>query len=908
MPASWSIRKYLIALVLSLALPLVGLLAYSLNGNYHEALAQAKNSSHHLSEMMATDVGRFITDSRGFLQGLARRPRIQRHDAADCDPLLADIKQLFPVYANLAVLDRTGQMVCSALAPVGAVLPSFAAMPWFQEVRAANQFRVGKPHLGPVSKKWVVVLAQPFQDARGQFDGLIGYSLDLAAFQPLGERNVLPPGLRVHLVDARGLVIGGLRLQAGEIGQPLADRDVLAALRLAPSAIVGADTQQRLVSAAAIPGTDWQVISSQPAQEILAGLWLRANQEYLVAALLIALGSLVAAYVGRHIILPVSQIARTARRVASGELSQRASMGGPQEIVAVAEQFNQMLDVRLKAEAQYRDLLESASDGIVVVNQAARIILANEQADRVFGYERGELIGQPLEVLVPQGVRADHPHWVADYMKQPVRRQLGRVLQGQRKNGQTFPCDIGLSPLKTDDGLLVSAIIHDLSERVEFEQKLAHLANHDTLTSLPNRTLLLDRLAQALTRAERNAGQVAVAHIDIDSFGDLNDFHGASIGDSLLKQCAVRLRAALRDTDTVVRSGSDEFIALIEDKVADVAALNFVERLRQAFTEPCPVAGHDPVRLTLSCGIALYPGDGASVSALLKNSDLALIQAKRDGADSARFFESEMDAHASQRVELLARLRGALKRNELSLHYQPQVLIDSGRIVGVEALLRWRSPELGWVSPARFIPLAEESGLIDTIGEWVLRQACTQGAQWLAAGLPPMMVAVNLSARQFRHNRLPSLVEAALLDSGLPAGQLELEITEGMLMQNPDAAVTTLHTLHHMGPRISIDDFGTGYSSLSYLKRFPVQVLKIDQSFVRDIPGSSDDAAIVAAIVSLARSLRLGVIAEGVETQAQRDFLAELGCEHAQGYLFSRPVPPDDIAALLRTQQANDVI
>ena len=902
MPASWSIRRYLFALVLALALPLLGLLAYSLNRNYDEALAQAKSSSHHLSEMIATDTGRFITDSHGFLAGLAQRPRIQQHQASDCDPLLADIKQIFPNFANLAVLDRSGQMVCSALAPVGTALPSFAEMPWFKDARAVNRFMVGKPHLGPVSQKWVVVLVQPFHDGNGQFDGLIGYSLDLAAFQPLSQRSFLPPGLSVQLVDRSGLVIGGLRLKAGEIGQPFADTDALAALAQAESALVGRADAQRLVSAAAIPGTDWQVISSQPAQEVLAGLWLRANQEYLVAAILIALGSMAAVYVGRHIIRPVAHIARTARKVAAGEFSQRASVGGPQEIVAVAEQFNQMLDVRLKAEAQYRDLLESASDGIVVINQASLIILANEQADRLFGYARGELLGQPIDLLLPPGVRAAHPQWVAGYIKNPVRRQMGRVLQGQRKNGQTFPCDIGLSSVQTEDGLLVSAVIHDLTERIEFQQKLAHLTHYDALTNLPNRSLLSDRLEQALTRAERAAGQVAVVHLDIDHFGELNDFHGSAAGDRLLQLCATRLRAALRDTDTVVRSGSDEFIVLIEDQADNVAALNFVERLRNTFAELFPVADHEPIRITLSCGIALYPTDGAEAAALLKNADLALIQAKRDGGDSARFFEAEMDAHASQRVKLISRLRGALSRQELLLHYQPQVEMVSGRIVGVEALLRWNSPELGSVSPARFIPLAEESGLIDSIGEWVLREACAQGVRWLDAGLPPLTIAVNLSARQFRHNRLVSQVESALLDSGLPARQLELEITEGMLMQNPEAAVATLHTLHQMGPRISIDDFGTGYSSLSYLKRFPVHVLKIDQSFVRDLPDSLDDAAIVTAIASLAHSLRLGVIAEGVETAAQRDFLAGLGCQHAQGYLFSRPVPAQDIAALLRAQ------
>ena len=902
MPSSWSIRNYLIAIVLALALPLFGLLAYSLNNNYQKALSNAKSSSLHLSQMIATDASRSISDARVFLEGLAQRPRIQRHDATDCDPLLTDIKQLFPDFANLAVLDPNGQMVCSALMASGGQLPSFAEMSWFKEARAANQFHIGKPHMGPISKKWVVVLAQPFHGTSGQFDGLLGYSLDLARFQPLARYDTLASGLRIHLVDSNGFVVGGLRLKANELGQPYANREVLEGLKTAGAAIISAGGRQNLVSGADIAGTHWKVISSQPANEVFDELWFEAKQEYLVAVLLISVGLLFALYVSRKIVQPVKHIASIAQRVAEGELSQRANHDGPREVFAVARQFNQMLEVRLKAEAQYRDLLESATDSIVVFNQDSIIVLTNNRAEHLFGYAHGELLGQSIEVLVPQDSRGEHRQLMARYFEAPRRQLIGRVIRGQRKNGQVFSCDIGLSPVQTEDGMLVSAVIQDLTERIEFQQQLAHLANHDALTNLPNRALLPDRLEQAIARAERSAGQIAVIHADIDGFTELNDFHGTAVADRILQLSATYIRAALRDTDTVVRSGSDEFVILLEDKAADAAALNFVDRLRSAFTGSPFMAQSDPIHLTLSCGIALYPSDGADTGPLLKNADLALIHAKQDGGDVIRFFEEEMDARASRRIELLSRLRGALDRKELFLDYQPQVDLSNGRIVGVEALLRWRSPELGLVSPARFIPLAEESGIIDAIGEWVLREACAQGVRWLNAGLPPVTVAVNLSARQFRQNRLVGLVESALLGSGLPARQLELEITEGMLMQNPESAVATLYSLHHMGPRISIDDFGTGYSSLSYLKRFPVQVLKIDQSFVRDVPGNADDEAIVSAIVSLAHSLRLGVIAEGVETEVQRDFLAGLGCELCQGYLFSRPLSPEQISMLLRAQ------
>ncbi|OGU13283.1 MAG: hypothetical protein A2076_13080 [Geobacteraceae bacterium GWC2_53_11] len=433
---------------------------------------------------------------------------------------------------------------------------------------------------------------------------------------------------------------------------------------------------------------------------------------------------------------------------------------------------------------------------------------------------------------------------------------------------------------------------------LHFEQKLEFQANHDALTHLPNRTLLLDRIQQALLISPRNGHQIALFFIDLDNFKFINDSLGHDVGDELLKIAADRLASSIRVGDTVARQGGDEFVIMVSDPDITVVAERIARSVQDAVSQPLHIKDHELV-ITCSIGISISSRDDDDAQSLIKNADLAMYQAKEQGRNRVRYYTAEMNTRSLSRMTMEKHLRRALERNEFFLCYQPKVSLRSGRITGMEALIRWQSPEQGLVSPVDFIPLAEETGLIEQIGEWVLTTACRQNREWQDAGLPAISVAVNRSAYQFRQKHLVRTVERVLRESGLEPRYLELEITESLLMQNPDQVTTVLNELQALGTTLSMDDFGTGYSSLSYLKRFPFNKLKVDQSFVRDITSEPDSAAITKTIIAMAHSLRLKVIAEGVETAGQLNYLRLHNCDEIQGFFFSKPVVADDFRTLL---------
>ena len=439
----------------------------------------------------------------------------------------------------------------------------------------------------------------------------------------------------------------------------------------------------------------------------------------------------------------------------------------------------------------------------------------------------------------------------------------------------------------------------EVFERMRAEQRIWHVAHHDALTGLPNRALLHDRLDQVLAHAERNGHRVAVMFVDLDRFKSINDTLGHDVGDELLKSVAARLQEVVRAADTVSRLGGDEFVIVLPDVVAIEDAATVAEKVVAVLAPAVTINGHE-LRATPSIGISLFPDDGKDAYTLMKNADTAMYFAKSEGRNNFQFFAARMNERATHFFNLEQRLRAALDEAQFALHYQPVINQPSGSICGFEALVRWHDPELGLVSPAEFIPVAEETGLIIPLGEWVLAEAMRQNREWQQAGLPFLPLAVNLSPRQFRHRGLVESIRAALRDSGQPAHLLEIEITESALMHDVEEAIEKLRELVAMGVRVAIDDFGTGYSSLSHLRRFPVHKLKIDQSFVRDLCSSKDDESIVAAILGLANSLGLESVAEGVETVAQLDVLARHHCMRFQGYLFSPAVPAAVVPSLLQ--------
>ena len=451
---------------------------------------------------------------------------------------------------------------------------------------------------------------------------------------------------------------------------------------------------------------------------------------------------------------------------------------------------------------------------------------------------------------------------------------------------------------KLDRELLVRAMQYSI-ERKRYQEQLEHQANYDALTGLPNRNLLLDRLKQAVF-AQRHMRSIAVVFIDLDHFKFINDSLGHNAGDKLLQHMAERLRSVVRDGDTVSRLGGDEFILILSDQHNEEIVFRAMQRIISKVGEPVVIDGQE-LCVTCSAGVSLHPQDGADVETLLKNADAAMYRAKEHGRNNFQFYTAEMNQLVNERVTLESSLRRALERNEFLLHYQPKLDLKSVGIVGVEALVRWQHPEWGLIPPDRFISIAEETGLILPIGEWVLRTACAQARAWQDQGLPPVIMSVNLSARQFRQEALFKAVARILSETGLRPDHLEMEITESMVMHNTEAAIAILKGLREIGVHLSVDDFGTGHSSLAYLKALPIEILKIDKSFVQDIsgPGGKKDGVIAQAIISLGHSLKLKVIAEGVEEKAQLEFLKENHCDEAQGFLFSRPVPPQECGLLL---------
>lgn len=447
----------------------------------------------------------------------------------------------------------------------------------------------------------------------------------------------------------------------------------------------------------------------------------------------------------------------------------------------------------------------------------------------------------------------------------------------------------------TDEaGILMADTSHTINK---LDEVIQYMVNYDDLTGLPNRVLFRDRLQQALSQAQSNNQLFAVISLSLDRLNNINNTLGHNTGNLLLRSAAQRLATCIGDTDVLSRFGSNKFAILQPNLTSINDAITLSQKLLNTLSKPVLLDGN-VVRTGASIGIAIYPNDCTDVDQLLKNADTAMYQTKKQGSNNYQFYSAELNANLQERLTLENELHDALKRGEMLLHYQPKVSLISGRIIGVEALLRWHSTR-GSVSPAKFIPIAEETGLIVPIGEWVLHTACAQNRTWQKNGLPPIKMAVNLSARQFKQPNLVQVIAKILKETDLDANYLELELTESLIIENVQQTITILQQLHDMGIVLSLDDFGTGYSSLSYLKRFPIDILKIDQSFVRDLVFNSDDAAITEAIISLAHSLRLGVIAEGVETQEQLDYLQANGCNEIQGYYFSRPLPADVLTKLL---------
>ena len=647
-----------------------------------------------------------------------------------------------------------------------------------------------------------------------------------------------------------------------------------------------------LNSSLTLAGKPWHIVVAQAALPFSSGH---------TGSLDVLLGGICASLLGAAYIYTLVSRNSTIERVASERTAalQFAKLRLSEDL-ALRQRSQKSLRLR-------EQVIEVAANAIVICSANGpeyAIEYVNPAFQRITGYSPDDVVGRSLECL--QSNVQDQQNIEEIHAALREQREGHAILRNYRKDGSNYWSDFFVAPVHDDDGGGISHFVvaqYDITAVMRFEAELEFQAKHDTLTGLANRNLLRERLAQSIAGAARGGNPLWVVFVDLDRFKFVNDTPGHEAGDILLRTLAGRLQAATREADTVARLGGDEFVLVLPDHNDAGAGLAVLQRIMDTVAQPLVIDEHE-FFLTCSIGVAIYPIDGTNAETLTKHADIAMYRAKELGRNTFQFYSPTMSERTLERLSIEGDLRHALERGEFTLHYQPQVDLGSGAIVGMEALIRWDHPQLGRIAPGRFIGLAEEMGLIIPIGAWVLRTACAQTKAWQLAGLGELRVAVNLSPRQFTQKALLQSIADILRDTGLDARFLELELTESMVMSDVEHAISILRNLKGLGIQIAIDDFGTGYSSLSYLRRFPIDVLKIDQSFVNDISTDPDDAAIVVSIISLAHSLRLKVVAEGVETAEQLAFLREHDCDQMQGYFFSRPVAADAFERLLQQADA----
>ena len=556
--------------------------------------------------------------------------------------------------------------------------------------------------------------------------------------------------------------------------------------------------------------------------------------------------------------------------------------------------------------------LDSIGDAVLSTDLEGKVTYLNVVAEKITGWTREEAAGKDIEevfVIVDASTREPCVNPLRAAIKKNRTVQLTPNCILIRRDGTEFAIEDSAAPIHDQHGLPTGAVIvyHDVSVARAMGAEMSHMAQHDTLTNLPNRTLLQDRLTQAIATASRNDSRIAVLFLDLDGFKHINDSLSHATGDRLLQFVAKRLLAAVRTSDTVSRLGGDEFVILLSEVAHAGDAGVKAGKILSALSAPFEM-DQITLRITGSIGVSTYPEDGQSAELLIRNADLAMYQAKEKGRSNYQFFEKGMNVRAVERQSIEGDLRFALERNELVMHYQPKIDLKTGEITGVEALVRWRHPERGLVGPLQFISVAEDCGLMLPIGKWVLRESCRQAKAWQDAGLPAIEMAVNVSSVEFRNDKFLEGISTILKETGLDPRYLELELTETVLMQHAEFSVPVLQKLKAMGVRLAIDDFGTGYSSLSYLRQFPIDTLKVDQSFIHEINAETDEATIISAVINMGCRLKHRVIAEGVETAEQLGFLRAHGCDEGQGYYFARAMPASETAKLLELGMAPTVI
>jgi diguanylate cyclase (GGDEF)-like protein/PAS domain S-box-containing protein len=848
-----------------------GLVFFSLYQSRLQYEQMAQIDSQNLAQFVQHDISASVHTIDAALLDIANEYKRQEQEgrvsAAGLNAFMEVRRQRTPELEGIRLADENGR-ITHGTGISSSTQISIADRDYFQRLRseAGLTLVITKPVIGRQSKKMAVLLARAVRHVDGSFAGVAAATLPLNYLtQKLAPLKIGPNGSFVLFNDDFDLLarVPERPGDAALLGQKIRAPQILEFIKQgklegAYSNRSASDQLERTGVYRKIPNTTFNVAVGLAEVDYLAP-W---HTEVFKTGVLFSVFMLVT-------LLMSVFIYRAWHRQTVAVLA----LQDANQTLATEKQLNQAI-------------IAGSPTAIFTRDPMGRVTSWNPAAEQFYGWSAAEAIGKPLQNL-PPGKQAE-----SDELRRRVMGGeyiLEMELQRQHRDGRTVQISTTLTPLQTEQGEITGylAMATDITQRKIAEKQVEFLAYHDALTGLPNRLLLQDRFSQAIAQADRTQTQVALLFLDLDNFKTINDSLGHAVGDLFLKEIATRLRDCLRESDTICRQGGDEFLMVLGNQDSADASTPLLNKLLSHVNAPFMVDGHE-LASSASIGVAVYPDDGQDFETLLQKADTAMYQAKEAGRNSYRFFNEQMNRQAVDHLFLKNGLRKAVERGEFVLHYQPQIELATGQVTGVEALIRWDHPELGLLLPGRFIALAEETGLIVPMGEWVIHEACRQGVAWRAAGMPALMMAVNLSPVQFKRGDVVQVVTQALNTTGFDPHCLELEMTESVLLHDTEKVLADVRRLKLMGVKLAIDDFGTGYSSLSYLKRFDVDKLKIDQSFVRDLVSDPDDAVIVRAIIQMAHSLGLKTVAEGVENAVIQDLLRSFNCDGIQGHHVAR--------------------
>lgn len=913
--ATWSVRRLLYVLTAAAVIPPAGLLGFSVYEQYQVDSRNASVSAFNLAQVASDNVQTFLSDAEQVLAKISARPLIRNRSSQDCDPIFGEFKDLYPQFSNLSQSSPDGYIVCSSTAQRGGIPTFVGDTAWFKQAFNTQKFTVAQPYLGPVTKRVVAVLAHPVFSTEDTMVGSVQMPIDLAKFRVIPGADKLPESTIISIFNSAGILVARSRDADQFVGKNLSDAPAIK-MFLSQRRGTGRSTSSqgvdRIFGFVPIPGTDWIAVAGIATDVVLQDAREAALRNLVLGGLTLLLVLALAVYLANRISRPIAAVQAAARKVAAGDGDARAPQLGPLEIVEVATEFNLMLDAIRSSQTQLADAqselillgtcVAHLTDMVIILDNRTRadgwpvISFVNAAFEHISGYARNEVVGRPTTFL--HGPQTDLNAIATISAGLDSSEPFRTELLNYTRNGTELWIELDMVPIHAIDKTLTHwvSIERDVTSRRLAEQHIHQLAYFDLLTHLPNRPLLMDRMETALAKAQRDKLFGVVLFIDLDNFKNINDARGHAVGDALLQEVALRLVPLVRQEDTVARLGGDEFVVLMtgmapDANLAALMGMSVGEKLREALSHSFDVY-NQPYTTSASIGVALLRCGDQTPHDLLREADTAMYRAKNSGRNRVAFFEPLMQTEIEIRLALEHDLARALAQRQIAVYVQTQV-DRFGEPAGAELLLRWLHPARGFVSPMQFVPIAEDTGLILDLGAWVMEQACLVLVQLHHAG-NPLPISINVSPKQFRQSDFVQQVQSVLAQTGAQASKLIFEITEGLLIADLEATILRMSELVAIGIRFSIDDFGTGYSSLAYLKRLPLHELKIDKSFVQDTPRDTNDTAIVRLILSMAKHIGLQVVAEGVETEEQAEFLISNGCGLLQGYLYARPIPIQD--------------